>query len=697
MRLSILAAASASALSLLLPATAASADEGMWTFDQAPLARINASLGTDIDQAWLDRVRLGAVRLAGCSASLVSEQGLVLTNQHCIRSCVQAHAEPGQDLLAQGVFARTREEELACPGQVAEVLLEITDVTDQVQGAGEGLSGAEFAAARGAVIAEIERVACGGDQALRCQVISFYRGGQYKLYRFQRYSDVRLVYAPEHQAVVFGGDPDNFNFPRFALDAAFLRVYENGAPAVTPNHLTWNPDRIVEGQPVFVAGNPGSTSRLKTVDQLRIERDWQIPSELRRLAELRGRVIRFAEESPENARMTRDALRGIENNLKRYTGMHQALADREFYAGLEDAERSLRAEAAADWVEADASEDGAQYSDPWTAIEAAHDDYVLLYPRYYWLEGGAGQGSALFSYARAIVRAAQERERPAAERLPGYSDAAIEALGRNLAQARNIDEPLESLYLQFWLNKTRENLGTDDPDVQSMLGRESPEALGARLVEGTTLGDPAVRAALFEGGLAAVQASDDPLIQFVLRTDAAARAVRGDWRNRVDAPIERAGEQIAAARFAVSGDETYPDATFSLRLSYGRIAGWNNGTRDVPAVTTVAGLWERATGAVPFNLAPVLESARDRLPEDAVYTVASTNDIVGGNSGSPLLNADGEVIGAVFDGNLESLGGAYGYDGSRNRAVTVSAEIVTLALREVYDMDALADELEGDR
>lgn len=686
MRLSILAAASASALSLLLPATAASADEGMWTFDQAPLPRINAALGTDIDQAWLDRVRLGAVRLAGCSASLVSEQGLVLTNQHCIRSCVQAHAEPGQDLLAQGVFARTREEELSCPGQVAEVLREIVDVTEQVQAAGEGLSGAEFAAARGAVIAEIERAACGGDQAQRCQVISFYRGGQYKLYRFTRYSDVRLVYAPEHQAVVFGGDPDNFNFPRYALDAAFLRVYENGQPASTPEHLTWNPDRIVEGQPVFVAGNPGSTSRLKTVDQLRIERDWQIPAELRRLAELRGRVIRFAEESPENARMTRDALRGIENNLKRYTGMHQALADRDFYAGLEQAEADLRAATAAD---------PSAYN-PWGEIEMAHEDYVRLYPRYTWLETGAGQGSALFSYARAIVRAAQERERPAGERLAGYSDAALDALGRTLAQPRNIDEPLESLYLQFWLSKTRENLGTDDPDVQSMLGRESPEALGARLIEGTTLADPAARAALFEGGLAAVEASTDPLIQFVLRTDAAARAVRGEWRSRVDAPIERAGERIAAARFAVSGDETYPDATFSLRLSYGRIAGWNNGTRDVPAVTTVAGLWERATGAAPFNLAPVLESARDRLPEDAVYTVASTNDIVGGNSGSPLLNAEGEVIGAVFDGNLESLGGAYGYDGERNRAVTVSAEIITLALREVYDMDALADELEGE-
>ena len=687
MRLLALAAASASALSLLLPAAAAQADEGMWTFDQAPLARINAALGTDVDQAWLDRVRLGAVRLAGCSASLVSEQGLVLTNQHCIRSCVQANAAPGQDLLSQGVFARTREEELRCPGQVAEVLLEIVDVTERLADATVGLEGAAYAAARARALGEIEREGCGTDQTLRCQVISFYRGGQYKLYRFRRYSDVRLAFAPEHQAVVFGGDPDNFNFPRFALDAAFLRVYENDAPASTPEHLTWNPERIEAGQPVFVAGNPGSTSRLKTVDQLIVERDWQIPAELRRLAELRGRVIRFAEESPENARMTRDALRSIENNLKRYTGMHRALADRHFFAGLEEAEASLREQAAAG---------GHVQGDPWGEIETAHEDYMRLYDRYYWLEGGAGQGSALYSYARALVRAALERDRPEDQRLAGYSDAQLAALGRTLAQARNIDEPLESLYLQFWLSKTREALGTDDADVQAMLGRESPEGLGARLIEGTTLGDPAVRAALFEGGRAAIEASDDPLIQFVLATDPMARAVRSEWRTEVEAPIDRAGERIAAARFAVLGTDTYPDATFSLRLSYGRVAGWTSASgREVPAVTTVAGLWERATGAPPFNVAPVLASARDRLPEDVVYTVATTNDIVGGNSGSPLLNAEGEVIAAVFDGNLESLGGAYGYDGEVNRAVAVSAEMVTLALREVYDMDWLADELEG--
>lgn len=675
--------AAASALALLLP-SAAAAEEGMWTFDAVPLQRLNADLGVNLDQAWLDRVRAGAVRLAGCSASLVSEQGLVLTNQHCIRSCVQAHAQPGQDLLSQGVFARTREEELPCPGQTAEVLLNITDVTERLDRVSAGLTGADYAAARAAEVARIE--ACGTDETRRCQVISFYRGGQAKLYEYRRYADVRLVFAPEHQAVVFGGDPDNFNFPRFALDAAFLRVWENGAPASTPDHLVWNPSRIVEGQPVFVAGNPGSTSRLKTVDQLRIERDWIIPAQLRRFAELRGRVIRFAEESPENARMTRDILRGIENNLKRYTGMHRALADRTFFAGLEAREAELRAEAMAR---------GLVEGDPWADIAAAHDDYVRLMDRYDWLEGQAGNGSTLFGYARQLVRAAYERERPAEQRLGGYSDAQIAALGRSLAQARNIDLPLESLYLQFWLSKTREALGTDDPDVRAMLGRESPEALGARLVEGTRLTDPAVRQALFEGGRAAIEASDDPLIRFVLATDPAARAVRAEWRSRVEAPISRAGEQIARARFAVLGTDTYPDATFSLRLSWGRVEGWNNGQRDVPAVTTVAGLWARATGAPPFNVAPVLTSARDRLPEDVVFTVASSNDIVGGNSGSPLLNADGEVIGAVFDGNLESLGGAYGYDGRVNRAVTVSAEMVDLALRQVYGMEALAEELAG--
>ncbi|HEY0053416.1 MAG TPA: S46 family peptidase, partial [Caulobacteraceae bacterium] len=518
MRLKLSIAAFAATLAV---AGQARADEGMWTFDAFPLARANAALGTSIDQSWLDRVRLGAVNLGGCSASLVSPQGLILTNQHCIRTCVQANASPGQDLLSQGVFARARDEELRCPGQTAQVLLSIEDVTARVNAATADKTGAQFAQARDAETSAIEQAGCGTDQAFRCQVVSLYAGGQYNLYRYRRYSDVRLVYAPEHQAVIFGGDPDNFNFPRFALDAAFLRAYENDQPAATPNHLRWNPAPIQDGQPVFVAGNPGSTQRLTTLAELRAERDLTLPATIKRLSELRGRLIFFAGLSEENARMTRDALRGTENNLKRSYGMHRSLADLDFWGRLEAGEAGFRQAAVArDPSIASAFDD----------VASAQAEAARLMDRYSALESTAGGGSVLYGYARGLVRAAAEREKPPAERLPGYSDASLATLGRTLAQERNIDEPLEALYLQFWLNKTREALGTDAPVVKAMLGRESPEALGARLIEGTTLGDPAVRTALFTGGMAAIRASTDPMIQFVLANDPAAREVLGEWR-----------------------------------------------------------------------------------------------------------------------------------------------------------------------
>ena len=684
MKSAVLTAAAIGAL--MLAAAPVRAEEGMWMYDAVPLAQVNAALGTAIDQAWLDKVRLGSVSLGGCSASLVSDQGLILTNQHCIRSCVQANARPGQDLLSDGVRAKAREEELRCPGQTASVLLSIDDGTGRVMAATAGKTGGDFSRALNAETTAIEREGCGDDAAHRCQVVRFYAGGQYKLYRYRRYSDVRLVYAPEHQAVIFGGDPDNFNFPRFALDAAFLRAYDDGRPAETPNHLRWNPAPIQEGQPVFVSGNPGSTQRLQTLAELRQDRDFSLPAAIKRLSELRGRLIFFAGLSDENARMTRDVLRGTENNLKRSYGMHRALADTANWAQLEAAEAEFRAAAVA--------------RDP--SVAAAFDEMAQaqvaearLLDRYSFLESGAGGGSALYGYARQLVRAAAERAKPEGERLPGYSDAALAATGRTLAQARNIDRPLESLYLQFWLNKTREALGTDDPAVKAMLGRESPEALGETLAQGSTLADPAERAALFQGGMEAVMASQDPMIRFVLANDAAARDVAQTWRAEVTGPAGRAGEALARARFAVYGAVDAPDATGTLRFSYGRVAGWNDNGREVPARTTVAGLYERATGAVPFVLSDDLQARGERLDRDTIFTVATTPDLVGGKSGSPLLNADGEVIAAVFDGNLPSLGGAYLYDGSVNRAVAVSAQIVTEVLTKIYDMPGLVAELEG--
>jgi len=663
-------------------------EEGMWTFDAAPLARINKELGTKIDQAWLNKVQAAAVRLSGCSASVVSPEGLVLTNQHCVRACLQTFSTPDRDRLAEGFFTGSRDEERTCAGQTAEILLGIEDVTVRINKATAGRPPAAFVKARDAEQLAIEKAGCSGDPKLRCQVVTLHRGGQYKLYKYRRYSDVRLVYVPEHQAVVFGGDPDNFNFPRFALDAAFLRLYEDGRAASTPAYLHWSPRAPQPNEPVFVAGNPGSTSRLETVAQLETARDVQLPAQIKRYSELRGRLLRFADESADHRRITRDLIRGVENNLKRVWGQHQTLADPAFMDAKRAAEREFIGRSG-----------GASGSVAPAVAEIAKVQRARrqLMPAYEQLEQLAGGSSVLYGYARTLVRAALDRAKPNADRLPEYSDARLSLLEKSLLDARPIEVEIETLYLGFWLSKTREALGTDAPESKTLLGRESPEGLAARLVSGTTLADPAVRRALWTGGAEAIRASDDPLIRFVLANDATARTVRAAWEQQVVGPTDRAAERLAQARFKAYGESTYPDATFTLRLSYGRIAGWNEGDRAVAPMTFVSGLWERATGADPYQVSPRLAAARDRLNPDTVFTVATTNDIIGGNSGSPLIDAQGNVIGAVFDGNLHSNGGSYGYDPRLNRTVAVSTAIVQEAMLKVYNQPQLVSELNGGR
>ncbi|RPJ73111.1 MAG: S46 family peptidase, partial [Acidobacteria bacterium] len=441
----------AAALSAFAVTARVATEEGMWTFDAAPLSKMNAALGTHIDQAWLDKVRAGAVRLGGCSASLVSPEGLVLTNQHCVRACLQTFSTPERDRLAEGFFTKGRDEERTCPGQTAEILLGIEDVTARINAATEGRTGREFVRTRAAEQASIEKAGCGADSTLRCQVVTLHRGGQYKLYKYRRYSDVRLVYVPEHQAVVFGGDPDNFNFPRFALDAAFLRVYENGKPAATPSFLRWTPRPPVAGEPVFVAGNPGSTSRLETVAQLEFARDVQLPSALKRLSELRGRLLRFADESDDHRRMTRDAIRGAENNLKRTWGQHQTLADSAFMEGKRAAERDLVAKSGGSGPD---DVNGA-FQETARAQQARRE----LFPFYEQVEQLAGGSSVLYGYARTLVRAAEARSKPAAERPAEYADSRLPQLAKTLLEPRRIEPELETLYLGFWLSKAREAMG----------------------------------------------------------------------------------------------------------------------------------------------------------------------------------------------------------------------------------------------
>ncbi len=672
---------------LSFAATPALADEGMWTFDNFPIQTVNDKYGTRIDQAWLDRVRNAAVRIQGCSASVVSPQGLVLTNHHCVVSCVQDLSDAQNDYVQAGFRPQTRTEERQCPGQTAEILTDLVDVTDRVLGAGEGLEGGAFVQARAAEQQAIQRENCGDDVTLTCQVISFYRGGRYALYKFRKYEDVRLAFAPEFQAAFFGGDPDNFNFPRYALDFGFLRLYENGQPVETPNHLTWSTEVPAEGEPVFVAGNPGSTSRLLSMSQLERVRDQVQPTTLLQLSELRGRLQQYAFTSEEAARVTVDPLFGVENSYKATFGQQQALVDPEFLGRKREEEAQLRAAVAADPALAE------RIGDPWGELTAIEDRAADLFIPYRQLEAAAGQRSLLYGAARTIVRAAKERAKPVAERRAGYSDADIAALGRRLAAVVPVEADLEEIYLAFWLSKTREYLTVDNADVQRLLGRESPEALAERLVQGTGLADPARRAELLAMTPDQLAASGDPLIEFVMRNDDAAQLLRAQWESTVSGPTARAAERIAQARFAAYGTNQYPDATFSLRLSYGAVEGWTYRGQEVEPFTDIGGLYERATGSHPFVLSEAFAAAEDRVNKEVVYDFSSTNDIIGGNSGSPVINAEGEVVGAAFDGNIHSLGGAFGYDAALNRTVSVSTAAITEALRSVYQQPRLLEEL----
>lgn len=681
-----------SALALLvlgvLAGSAARADEGMWTFDNFPSATVKAKYGVDVDQAWLDRVRGAAVRLStGCSASVVSSEGLVLTNHHCIRSCAQDLSTSRVDYIRDGFSAHRREDERLCPGMQAEILDSISDVTSRIGKATAGQAPDAFKKARDAEIAAIEKESCTGrETTFRCQVVTLYQGGQYKLYAYRVYADVRLVFAPERVMAFFGGDPDNFNFPRYDLDCSFVRLYENGQPVATPGHLAWRLTPPKDGEPVFVAGNPGSTQRLLTAEQLESLRDVVLPDTLLMFSELRGRLIRFAEESPEQRRTSEALLFGIENSFKALHGEEQALVDPALILAKRAADQDLRARVAKDARLAQ------EIGNPWRDIARAQEARAALNRPYTLMEQRAGLGSTLFGYARALVRAAQERAKPNGDRLPEYGEGRLSLLHKTVLDAKPVYADVEQLALEFWLSKLRENLTADATGTKTFLGKESPEAISARLVT-SKLADPAVRQQLWDGGLAAIAASDDPLIRFVLATDAASRDIRRQYEDRVTNPTDSAAQDIARARFAIFGTKTYPDATFSLRLSFGKIEGWSEHGTAVPPFTYFGGLWDRATGETPFALAPRWVDAQASVNAQTVFDFASDIDIIGGNSGSPMIDAQGGVIGAVFDGNIESLGGAFGFDDTVNRGVAVTTVAITEALRTIYKNDALVAEL----
>jgi hypothetical protein len=659
----------------------------MWTFDNFPAKAVGAKYGFTPSADWLTHVRLSSLRVAGgCSASFISPQGLVMTNHHCVVECLEQISTHDENFAEIGYSAKTSAEERKCPAFELDQLVEIRDVTKEVQGAMAGKAGNEANKALHAKEAELQQ-SCGSDTSIRCDVVSLYHGGIYNLYRYKRYNDVRLVFAPEFSVAQFGGDPDNFNFPRFDFDLGLLRAYEGDKPAATKDYLHWSTNGSKDGDLVFVSGNPGGTSRELTVSQLAFERDLLFPDRIPEISERRGELEGFMGRGPEQAREAGDDLFFLENAFKVFFGRQQALLDPQFFGSKMQEEQKLRAATAADpKLAADVS--------AWGEIERIQHVRSQLFVRSAELGGLAR--STLLGSALTLVQAAAERTKPNCERLPQYTDQALVGVQQRLAAPMPAYPDLEELDLAFLFTVIRRNLGTDDAFVRKMLGKESPEQLAQRLVSGTHLGDPKVREELYNGGQSAIAASTDSMIRFAALINDDLLAVRKDYEARVDAPTRAAAKRIADARFAIYGTSVDPDATFTLRLSYGTVKGFEDAEgKFVQPYTSIQGLYERATGAPPYDLPESWLKAKESVNPTTPMNLCTTNDIIGGNSGSPLIDKNANVVGLIFDGNIFSLGGDYGYDAAKNRAVAVDSRSLLEGMRKVYHLDRIVEEIEA--
>ena len=679
-----------SAVSTLSAATAR-ADEGMWLFNQPPLRQLKEKHGFDADAAWLEHLRRASVRFeSGGSGSFVSEDGLVMSNHHVASDAIQKLSTAERNLMRDGFLARRLEDELKCADLELNVLESIEDVTERVNAAVPRESSADqAAAARRSVTAAIEKESQ-DKTGLHSQVVTLFQGGAYHLYRYKQYTDVRLVFAPEEQIAFFGGDPDNFEYPRYCLDVAFLRAYENGRPAKVPHHLRWSAAGSREGDLVLVSGHPGRTDRLLTVAELEYLRDVSQPAALERLNRLEVALTSWAARSRENARRGRDELLTIQNGRKARLGGLGGLQDPAFFGRLATAERELRTRLAADsrWAEAEAA---------FGTIARAQVALGQVAQRHRLLEAGWGLRCDLFGLARQLVRAAEEFPKPNGERLREFRDSNKASLELGLFSPQPIHGDLEQVLLSDALSFLASELGATDPLVQRVLAGKSPGERAASLIAETGLKDIANRRRLYDGGADAVRASTDPMIELARMVDAEARRVRKVAEEQ-DELKKQAHAAIARARFALVGAGTYPDATFTLRLAYGVVKGLHGGSTDVPAYTDFAGLFTRARQQdflPPFDLPPRWRKADRRVDPRTPLNFITTADIIGGNSGSPMVDRRGEVVGLIFDGNLPSLRLDYAFEEEQARALSVDSRAILEALRRVYGAKSLADELTG--
>ncbi|HKS30286.1 MAG TPA: S46 family peptidase [Pyrinomonadaceae bacterium] len=672
-------------------ATLSLADEGMWTFDNPPRKLWKERYNFEPSDAWLEHVRLASVKVGTASGAFVSRRGLVMTNQHVASSQIAKLSTPERNLTRDGFYARTQAEELKCPDMEIDVLVSYEDVTKRVQGAvKQGSSVAEANEQRRAEIALVESESK-QKTGLVSNVVMFYSGGEYWLYRFKRYTDVRLVFAPEEQIAFFGGDYDNFTYPRYCLDVTFLRVYENGQPAATENFFKWSKAGPADGEFVVLSGAPGSTDRLMTVAQLKYQRDVGNPLQMQVWTARRNALERYSAQGAEQARRAGASLRSVSNSIKRLTGQQEGLMNPRMFATKEEQERALRSEVSR------RPELQKEFGAAWEDVATAYNELPAMAKR---ISFSTIEAARLGSIATSIVRYSEEVPKPSGQRYAEYRDNRLESLRLNLFSSAPIYTEMDEAVLAAWLEEARKTLGSEDPFIRAALEGQTPAEVARRVIGGTKLADVAVRRALIEGGKEAVAKSDDPLIVLARKVEPIVRELRAWNETRIRSVEASAGQKISAARFAVYGKSIYPDANSNLRLSYGKVLGYEEDTTLVPYKTTFYGLYNRAEGfgeKSPFDLPARFREKKNQLDLSTPLNFVYTADTIGGNSGSPIINRNAEIVGLNFDSNLQKLPNRYWYvdETEGGRAVAVHSLAITEALRKMYGANELVAEITG--